>query len=80
MTANKNNRPNILSRLWRRWDTRLCLIVILAYAGAALYGEAVYRAARLTDRTPAYNAVREQSRYVTPAVTASISLTQLWRK
>ncbi len=67
MTANKNNRPNILSRLWRRWDTRLCLIVILAYAGAALYGEAVYRAARLTDRTPAYNAVREQSRYVTPA-------------
>ena len=67
MTASMNIRPNIVGRLWRRWDTRLCLIVILVYAAAAVYGEAVYRTARLTDRTPAYNAVRERSRYVAPA-------------
>jgi peptide/nickel transport system permease protein len=53
--------------LWRRWDTRLSLLVIALYAGTAVYGEAVYRAARLADRTPAYNAVREDARYVPPA-------------
>ena len=57
----------IMRRLWRRWDTRLCLIVIALYAAAAVYGEAVYRAAKLADRTPAYNAVREDARYLPPA-------------
>jgi peptide/nickel transport system permease protein len=53
--------------LWRRWDTRLSLLVIAAYACAAVYGEAVCRAARLADRTPAYNVVRGDFRYVPPA-------------
>ena len=44
MTTNAKNRPSIMRRLWKRWDTRLCLIVILVYAVAALYGEVVYRA------------------------------------
>ncbi len=59
-----------MRRLWKRWDTRLCLIVILVYAAAALYGEVVYRAARLNDRTPTYNTVREQSRYAAGLCTA----------
>lgn len=57
---------NILKRLWRRWDTRLCLLVIAAYCCLALYGEAVYQRARASDRTPAYNQVREAYRYLPP--------------
>ena len=58
---------NILRQLWRRWDTRLCLLIVAAYACAAVYGEAVYQVCRWTDRTPSYNQVRETSRYVPPA-------------
>ena len=58
---------NILKCLWRRWDTRLCLLVVAAYCLAAGYGEAVYQAACAADRTPAYNQVREEYRYVPPA-------------
>jgi peptide/nickel transport system permease protein len=54
-------------RLWRRWDTRLCLLVVAAYCALAAYGEVVYRLARAADRTPAYNVVREDCRYVPPA-------------
>ena len=60
-------QSNILRRLWRRWDTRLCLAVIVAYCCAALYGEVMYHSARLADRTAAYNQVREGCRYVPPA-------------
>ena len=58
---------NILRRLWLRWDTRLCLLVIAVYCCAAVYGEVVYQAYRLSDRTASYNQVRESSRYVPPA-------------
>jgi peptide/nickel transport system permease protein len=61
------NERSVWSRLWRRWDTRACLLVIAVYACAAVYGETVYRAARLADRTPAYNVVREDVRYAPPA-------------
>jgi hypothetical protein len=57
----------IWDRLWRRWDTRLCLVVVAAYSMAAVYGEAVYQAARLHDRTPSYNQIHEGFRYVPPA-------------
>ncbi|MDX9867240.1 MAG: ABC transporter permease [Kiritimatiellia bacterium] len=58
---------SILRRLWRRWDTRLCLLVVALYACAAVYGEAVYQVSRWADRTPSYNQVNEASRYVPPA-------------
>ncbi len=58
---------NILKRLWRRWDTRLCLLAVAAYCCAATYGEVAYRVAQTADRTPAYNQVREDFRYVPPA-------------
>lgn len=58
---------NILGRLWQRWDTRACLLVIAVYTCAAVYGEAVYRLARYEDRTPSYNEVHEDARYVPPA-------------
>jgi peptide/nickel transport system permease protein len=58
---------NIWGLLWRRRDTRACLIVIAAYTCAAVYGEAVYQAARWADRTPSYNAVHEDARYLPPA-------------
>ena len=58
---------NILQRLWQRWDTRLCLIVIAAYCCAAGYGEAVFQINRVSDRTPSYNQIHEDYRYVPPA-------------
>ena len=60
-------------RLWRRLDTRLCLVVIAVYAVAALYGEIVYRYYRAADKTPPYNIVHETARYVPPAITSWIS-------
>jgi ABC-type dipeptide/oligopeptide/nickel transport system permease subunit len=58
---------SILARLWKRWDTRLSLVIVALYAFAALYGEWAYQAARLHDRTPAYNQVHENHRYIPPA-------------
>lgn len=58
---------NILRRLWRRWDTRLCLLVIVAYCCAAGYGEAVFQFNRMKDRTPSYNQIHDNYRYVPPA-------------
>ena len=60
------NDTTVLRRLWRRWDTRLCLLVIAVYCCVAAYGEIVYQVSRITDRTPSYNHVRETSRYVPP--------------
>ena len=59
--------PSILARLWRRWDTRLSLVIVALYALAALVGEWTYQSARLHDRTPVYNQVQEAYRYVPPA-------------
>lgn len=56
----------ILRKLWKRWDARLCLVAIVVYCAMALYGEAVYRVAKFRDVTPAYNAVHESFRYVSP--------------
>lgn len=56
-----------MARLWKRWDTRLSLVIVALYAVAALYGEGVYQVARLQDRTPSYNEVNEAHRYVPPA-------------
>lgn len=56
-----------MARLWKRWDTRLSLVVVALYAVAAVYGEWTYQVARLQDRTPAYNEVNEAHRYVPPA-------------
>ncbi|MDD4102146.1 MAG: ABC transporter permease [Kiritimatiellae bacterium] len=56
----------MLQRLWLRWDTRLCLLAVAAYALAAVYGEAVYRYYRIVDLAPAYNRVCEDARYMPP--------------
>lgn len=56
-----------MARLWKRWDTRLSLIIIAFYSLAAVYGEWTYQVARMQDQTPAYNVVHEESRYVPPA-------------
>ena len=58
---------NILHRLWRRWDTRLSLIVIVVYSLCAVYGEWMYLSARLADRIPSYNEVNQSFSYVPPA-------------
>jgi len=56
-----------MARLWKRWDTRVSLIIIALYSLAAVYGEWAYQVARAQDQTPAYNVVHEESRYVPPA-------------
>jgi ABC-type dipeptide/oligopeptide/nickel transport system permease subunit len=56
-----------MARLWKRWDTRLSLLIIALYSVAAVYGEWTYQVSRLQDRTPAYNEVHEAQRYVPPA-------------
>jgi ABC-type dipeptide/oligopeptide/nickel transport system permease subunit len=61
-----------MARLWKRWDTRLSLVIVAVYALAALCGEWSYQCARLQDRTPAYNEVNEAFRYVPPAFVRSL--------
>jgi len=58
---------SIFRRLWQRWDTRLSLILVAAYSVCAVYGEWAYQSARLADRTPAYNEVRQPFRSIPPA-------------
>lgn len=58
-----------LRKLWERLDTRLCLIVIVAYTLAAAYGEGVYRYYKHQDKTPAYNSVNMDARYKPPMTT-----------
>jgi peptide/nickel transport system permease protein len=53
--------------LWRDQGTRLCLLAIAAYTLAAVWGEGARIDARLHDRTPSYNAVHEEQRYLAPA-------------
>jgi len=59
--------PHILRRLWKRWDTRLSLIIVAAYSLCAAYGEWAYQSAKLADRVPAYNEVNQAFSYVPPA-------------
>ncbi|MDD5707098.1 MAG: ABC transporter permease [Kiritimatiellae bacterium] len=53
--------------LWQRRDTRLSLLALALYICAAAWGETAYRLARHHDRTPAYNRVHEELRYLPPA-------------
>ena len=46
---------------------RLCIVAIVIYFGAAVYGEVQYRVAKLRDVTPAYNVVHEGARYLPPS-------------
>lgn len=57
----------LVQRLWRRWDTRLCLVAVAAYALAAGWGEIARLQARRADCTAAYNVVDETRRYLPPA-------------
>jgi peptide/nickel transport system permease protein len=59
--------PSILRRLWLNWGTRLCLVAVAFYTLAAAWGEGARLVARLSDRVPAYNTVREDRRYLPPA-------------
>ena len=54
--------------LWQRLGlgAKLCVFAIVAYLAVALYGEVQYRVARYNDVIPAYNVVREGSRYLPP--------------
>lgn len=74
--------PSPWQRLWSDWGTRLCILAIALYTALALYGEGVYRAAKgalwegapacLTwgpDRTPSYNELHMESRYLPPLST-----------
>ena len=38
-----------------KFSTRICLLVLAAYAAVALFGEVQYRVARWRDVTPVYN-------------------------
>jgi peptide/nickel transport system permease protein len=53
----------------------VCLLAIAAYCCAAMYGEIAYQASGLADRTPSYNQVHEDSRYVPPAFVRVFSKT-----
>jgi len=58
---------SIVHRLWKRWDTRLSLIIVAVYSLCAAYGEWVYQTARRADRTPSYNEVHQAYSYTPPA-------------
>ena len=49
---------------------KICLIILIAYFAAAIYGEVQYRVAKVRDVTPAYNVVRENFRYLPPFSTS----------
>ena len=51
-------------------STRVCLVVLGLAAGAALFGEAQYRLARIRDVTPAYNRVSTDCRLLPPLAPA----------
>ena len=54
--------------LWHRlgFGAKVCVFAIAAYFAVALFGEVQYRVAKFSDSTPAYNVVREKSRYLPP--------------
>ena len=53
-------------------STRICLVVLAAYAAAAVFGEVQYQVAKVRDVTPAYNAVNTAARYLPPCSTITI--------
>ena len=55
-----------------RLSTRICLVVLAAYAAAAVFGEIQYRVAKVRDVTPAYNVVNTSARYLPPCSTVAI--------
>lgn len=46
---------------------KMCLVAIVLYFAAAVFGEVQYRVARCRDVTPAYNVVHEDARYQPPS-------------
>ena len=50
-----------------KFSTRICLIVLAAYAAAAVFGEVQYRVSKARDVTPIYNAVDTAHRYEPPS-------------
>ena len=75
--------PSAWQRLWADKMTRFCIVVILIYTLAALFGECVYRyynhGFRIpftslslgVDETPPYNELHMESRYVPPLTTVT---------
>ena len=53
-------------------STRICLVVLAAYAAAAVFGEVQYQAAKIRDVTPTYNVVNTSARYLSPLSVAEI--------
>ena len=53
-----------------KFSTRICLVALALYAGAALFGEAQYRLAQFRDVTPVYNRVDAEQRFLPPLVAA----------
>ena len=53
-------------------STRICLVVLAAYAAAAVFGEVQYQAAKIRDVTPTYNVVNTSARYLPPLSVAEI--------
>jgi peptide/nickel transport system permease protein len=53
--------------LCRRRLTRVCLWIVAVFAGAALYGEIVYRVHQVRDATPSYQRVNLEQRYLPPS-------------
>ena len=58
---------------------RLCLVAIAVYFGAAVFGEAQYRVAKLRDVTPVYNVVHEDARYQPPSLAHPMGTDNLGR-
>ena len=61
-------------RSWKvgklKFSVKICLVVLIAYFAAAIYGEVQYRVARTLDVTPSYNVVRPNFRYLPPLTIA----------
>lgn len=56
-----------MSRSAVKFSTRICLVVLAAYAAAAVFGEIQYRVAKSRDVTPVYNVVNTAQRYEPPS-------------
>jgi peptide/nickel transport system permease protein len=54
--------------LWRRPLIRVCLGIMAAFTLVAAYGEILYRWYRFADRTPPYQQVNLQERYLPPSL------------
>ena len=54
-----------------RFSVQLCLVALVLYLGAALFGEIQYRVAQFRDVTPVYNQVHTEDRYLPPLAPSS---------